>query len=155
MVFLLGVSVYANWNAYTDPAFARADFRGAIRYLTRHIGPDETIILLSGHMFPVFDYYAPDLERHLLPDSPTLDTTRTLDYSIADDLRTWFAGKSGVWLVLWQDEVVDPSGYLTTMLGEAAEEQPVDRVFPKLRGQALSPARGSRILYPTAHRPPH
>jgi hypothetical protein len=133
LVFLLGVAAYANLNAYTDPAFARADFRGAIRFLSKNISPDETIILLSGHMYPVFDYYAPDLERYLLPDSPTLDTSRTLDFSIADDLRMWFAGKSGVWLLLWQDEVVDPSGYLMTMLDEAAEELPVDRVFPKLQ----------------------
>ena len=132
LIFLLGVSAYANWNAYTDPAFARADFRGAARYLREHSSADEAILLVSGHMFPVFDYYAPGVERHLLPDSPTLDTTRTLDYSIAADLNNWLAGKSGVWLVLWQDQVVDPTGYLTTMLGEVAQEQPVERAFPQI-----------------------
>ncbi len=133
LLFALGVSAYADINAYTDPAFARADFRGAVRYLRDHIGPDETVILVSGHMFPAFDYYAPDLERHLLPDSPTLDTTQTLDYSIADRLNEWLAGKKGVWLVLWQDEVVDPAGFLTAMLDDLAEEQPVDRTFAQVR----------------------
>jgi len=132
LIFLLGVSAYANSLAYTDPAFARADFRGVARYLREHVGPDETIILASGHMFPVFDYYAPDLERHLLPDSPTLDVTQTLDYSIASDLNEWLAGKDGVWLVLWQDEVVDPTGYLTSMLDEVGDQQPVDRTFPQI-----------------------
>ncbi len=132
LIFVLGVSAYANYNAYTDPAFARADFRGVARYVQRHIAPDETIILSSGHMFPVFDYYAPGVERHLLPDSPTLDTTRTLDYSIAIDLNRWLAGRGGVWLVLWQDEVVDPSGYLTAILTEEGEEQPVDGTFAKV-----------------------
>jgi hypothetical protein len=130
--FLLSVSVYANHNAYADPAFARADFRGVARTIQEEMGPDEAIILTSGHMFPVFDYYAPGVERHLLPDSPTLDTTRTLDYSIAADLNRWLAGKDGVWLVLWQDEVVDPTGYLTAMLGEVAEEQSVGQVFPQV-----------------------
>ncbi|HFD40415.1 MAG TPA: phospholipid carrier-dependent glycosyltransferase, partial [Anaerolineae bacterium] len=133
LLFLLGVSAYATRNAYTDPAFARADFRGAVRYLRKHIGPNETVILVSGHMFPAFDYYAPDLERHLLPESQTLDTTQTLDYSIAGKLNEWLAGKDGVWLVLWQDEVVDPAGFLTAMLDDLAVEEPVDRTFAQVR----------------------
>ena len=132
LIFLLVSALYADRNAYTDPAFARADFRSAARYLERHAGKDEAIILSSGHMFPVWDYYAADGERYLLPDSPTLDTTRTLDYGIAADLNRWLAGRSGVWLVLWQNEVVDPNGYLTSMLGELAVEEPVDRGFPRI-----------------------
>jgi mannosyltransferase len=129
LIFVLGVSAYANYNAFRDPVFSREDFRGVARYVRRHIAPDETVILTSGHMFPVFDYYAPAIERHLLPDSPTLDTTRTLDYGIAADLNRWLAGRSGVWVVLWQDEVVDPVGYLTTLLGQVGTEQPVERGF--------------------------
>ncbi|MFC2037635.1 glycosyltransferase family 39 protein, partial [Chloroflexota bacterium] len=133
LAFVLSVSAYANANAYFDPAFARADFRGVTRYLGKHIAPDETIILSSGHMYPVFDYYAAGVERHLLPDSATLDTTRTLDYSIASDLKEWLTARGGVWVVLWQDDVVDPAGYLTTILGEVGEEQPVDRGFAKVK----------------------
>jgi hypothetical protein len=83
-------------------------------------------------MFPVWDYYAPGVERHLLPDSPTLDTNLTLDYSIAQDLNQWLEDKQGVWVVLWQDEVVDPTGYLTTMLADVGDEQPVDQSFPEV-----------------------
>jgi hypothetical protein len=133
LVFVLCASAYANYNAYTNPAFARADFRGVTRYVRKQIAPDETIILTSGHMFPVFDYYAAGTERHLLPDSPTLDTTRTLDYSIASDLNDWLADKGGVWLVLWQDQVVDPAGYLTSMMDEAGQEQVVDKTFTQVR----------------------
>lgn len=133
LVFLLGVSVYAGRNAYGAPDYARPDFRNAVRYLRHHIEDGETVILTSGHMFPVYDYYARGLKRFLLPDSPTLDTTRTLDYSVGADLNRWLAGKSGVWLVLWQDEVVDPVGYLTTLLDQVGEEQPVAKTFPKVR----------------------
>lgn len=132
LIFLLVSGLYADRNAYHDPAFARADFRGVARYLERHAAEDETIILSSGHMFPVWDYYAGDGERHLLPDSPTLDTTRTLDYGIAADLNRWLAGRGGVWLVLWQHDVVDPSGYLTAMLGDLAVEEPVEGGFPQI-----------------------
>lgn len=132
-IMLLGASAYADYNAYADPTFARADFRSVAAYVRQQIGPDETIILTSGHMFPVWDYYAAGLERHLLPDSPTLDTGLTLDYSIAQDLNEWLADKGGVWVVLWQDEVVDPTGYLTAMLAEVGDEQPVDQSFPQVR----------------------
>ncbi len=133
LIFVLGVSVYADFNMYANPAVARADFRGVARYIRRHIAPDETVILSSGHLYPVFDVYAPNVERHLLPESPTLDTTTTLDYSVAHDLNRWLAGLGGVWVVLWQDEVVDPVGYLPAMLEGAGEEQPVDRTFAQVR----------------------
>jgi uncharacterized membrane protein len=133
LIMILGASAYANYNAYADPTFARADFRSVAGYVRQHIEPDETIILTSGHMYPVWDYYAPGVERHLLPDSPTLDTNLTLDYSIALDLNEWLADKNGVWVVLWQDEVVDPPGYLTTMLAEVGDEQPVEQSFPEIK----------------------
>jgi mannosyltransferase len=132
LIMILAVSVYASYNAYADPTFARADFRSVARYVRQNIEPGETIILTSGHMFPVWDYYAPGVERHLLPDSPTLDTNLTLDYSIAQDLNQWLEDKQGVWVVLWQDEVVDPTGYLTTMLADVGDEQPVDQSFPEV-----------------------
>jgi 4-amino-4-deoxy-L-arabinose transferase-like glycosyltransferase len=132
LLLVVGTSAYATYQAYAAPAFARADFRGAAAHVQQSIQPDETIILCSGHMFPVWDLYAPGIERHLLPDSPTLDTTRLLDYSIASELNSWLSGKGGVWLVLWQDEVVDPVGYLPAMLEKAGEEVSVDRSFAQL-----------------------
>ena len=91
LVFVLGVSAYADRNVYGDPSFARADFRAAIRYLRNHIQKNEAVILTSGHLFPVYDYYARGLGRLLLPDSPTLDTGQTLDYGIAPELNRWLS----------------------------------------------------------------
>lgn len=129
---LSGASVYAVYQAYTVPDFARADFRGVVRHLEEHVGQDETVILVSGHMFPVFDLYGAGLERHLLPDSATLDTTRVLDYSVADDLNRWLLGRRGVWIVLWQDEVVDPVGLLAMMLDDVGEQVPVSQTFAQI-----------------------
>ncbi|MBN1659989.1 MAG: glycosyltransferase family 39 protein [Anaerolineae bacterium] len=132
LLFLVAASLYADMGAYGDPAFARADFRGVARHLRGHVQENETILLVSGHAFPVFDYYAPDLDLHLLPDTPTLDTTATLDYSIAGSLNEWLGDKRGVWLVLWQDDVVDPAGYLTSMLGEVGEQVPAGETFSQI-----------------------
>ena len=155
LIFVLSVSAYADRNAYGNPSFARADFRAAIRYLRSHIQDHESVILTSGHLFPVYDYYARGLARHLLPDSPTLDTTRTLDYGIAAQLNQWLADpakpKEGVWLVLWQDEVVDPVGYLTALLDEAGEEQLVTKTFPGVRLKYYRFSQGTR--FPEGERP--
>jgi len=155
LVFILGVSVCAGRNAYGNPSFARTDFKAAIRYLRNHIQDHETVILTSGHMFPVYDYYAQGLARHLLPDSATLDTTQTLDYGIGAELNRWLADpanpKEGVWLVLWQDEVVDPVGYLTTLLDGAGEEQPIEKTFPGVRLKHYRFPEGARL--PEGDRP--
>ncbi len=129
VLFLLGTAAFALRNTYVDPAFARSDFRAVAEYLDQHVEVDETVILVSGHAFPVFDYYAPEIERHLLPDEPTLNTENTLDFSIAAQLNEWLSNRRGLWLVLWQDEVVDPAGYLTTMLADLGVEQPVEQTF--------------------------
>ena len=155
LIFLLGVSAYADLNVYGDPSFARADFRAAIRYLRNHIQKNEAVVLTSGHLFPVYDYYAHGLARHLLPDSPTLDTSQILDYGIAPQLNRWLSDpadpKDGVWLVLWQDEVVDPVGYLTALLDEAGEEQPVTKTFPGVRLKHYRFQQGTR--FPESDRP--
>src|SRR5581483_9807586 len=67
---LFGTSLYAVNNAYFDPAFTKADFRGVANYISANAGDDEAIILTSGHLFPAFDYYYRDakLPELRLPD---------------------------------------------------------------------------------------
>jgi hypothetical protein len=57
-----------------------------------------------------------------------------------------------VWLVLWQDEVVDPVGYLTELLGGAGQEQPIEKTFPGVRLKHYRLAEGTR--FPEGRRPP-
>ena len=129
MGFMFGSFIYADRNIYTDPAFTKADFRGVTDYLRAHRAPDEMVILVSGHMFPVFDYYMPDAEPIRLPADRTLSTEHVLGYDMADELNAKLAGKSGVWVVRWQDEVVDPNGMLEMLLDSAGERVIVDGAF--------------------------
>jgi len=129
LCFILATSAYSDFNAYFDVKFTKDDFRSAARYIESHIQDNEVVILTSGHLFPVFTYYYDQDNWYPIPDEPTLSTERVLNYSVADDLNRILAGKEGVWLLLWQDEVVDPNGFLTMMLGEEGELQPFEGGF--------------------------
>ncbi len=114
---------------FTDPRFTKPDFRGAARYVRARIAPDEAVLLVSGHMSPVWDYYAGDLPRVRLPDIDVLDVNAVLSYEVGERLAQALAGKRGAWLVLWQDEVVDPNGVVVDILEATGTELPVDRSF--------------------------
>jgi hypothetical protein len=121
LLFILTTSAYADYNNYFNIHFTKPDFRGAARYIEKHIGPGETVILTSGHMYPVFTYYYRGQNWCPIPAERTLSTEHTLNFGVAADLNRALAGKSGVWVVLWQDEVVDPNGFLLMMLEEKGE----------------------------------
>jgi mannosyltransferase len=143
LVCYLGVtSGYAIYNAYFDIDFLKDDFRSAARFIEEHKGENEVVILTSGHMFPVFTYYYVGDDWYPIPDEPTLSAERVLGYSLAGDLNRILKGKDGVWVLLWQDEVVDPVGFLTMMLGEEGQLVPYEGGFWGLRllHYALPPA---------------
>ncbi len=127
--FLVATSAYSDFNAYFDIKFTKDDFRSAARHIQSHIQDNEVVILTSGHLFPVFTYYYDQNSWYPIPDEPTLSTERVLNYSVADELNRILAGKEGVWLLLWQDEVVDPNGFLTMMLGEEGKLLPFEGGF--------------------------
>ena len=141
--FLGFTSGYADSNAYFDPAFSKASFRDVAQYVDEHIAPDEAIILTSGHLFPVFDYYyrgeAPQVR---LPDDATLNTDHVIGYDSANVLNQTIAGKRGVWVVMWQDEVVDPNGFIPMLLSSRGKEQKIEGTSfyqVRLRHWTLSP----------------
>jgi len=109
---------------YADARLSKDDFRGAARYLQNHIAADETVLLLSGHFKTVWDYYYPG-ERTPLPDIPILNLNKTLNYATADTLNLALAGKRGAWVVRWQDEVIDPNGFVQMFLDQTGQPQPV------------------------------
>ncbi|MBA3530824.1 MAG: glycosyltransferase family 39 protein [Ardenticatenales bacterium] len=121
---LVGTFLLADLALFTDPAFAKDDWRGVTHYLNEHSRPGEPILLVSGHTFPVFDYYY-DAEQEVLhlPDEATLDTTAVLGLETRQRLAEELPGASGVWVVYWQDEVVDPESIVATLLGAVGGER--------------------------------
>ena len=131
---------------FTDPAFTKPDFRGAIAYIRAHRTPNEPVFLISGHMSPVFDYYAPDIPRLRLPDIDVLDVNRVLGFEVAKDINRAIAGADGVWLLLWQDEVVDPMGVVPYLLSLVGEEDPrVPNAFWHVRVRHYRLPPGARV----------
>ncbi|NLE75378.1 MAG: hypothetical protein GX605_01330 [Chloroflexi bacterium] len=141
VLFVVGVSAYAGWNLYHDPAFSKADFRGVARHVRGHAAADETVVLVSGHMVPVWDYYWPGSPRIPVPPLRILDARDPVGWEAAETLNDALAGRGGAWLVLWQDDVVDPSGIVAYLLERGGQPLPVDAAFwhVGLRHYALPP----------------
>lgn len=123
--FVLATSAYADYNLFSNPNMRRPDFRAAISYICEQRKPDEAVLLVSGHMFPIFDYYCPNCERYPIPDDPLLRVDHMLTLQFIDQLQYIMAGKHGAWLLLWQDHVVDPQHIVANLLLSQGTELPV------------------------------
>lgn len=111
-----------NW--FTDHSFLKAQWREAAAYVRLHHEPDEAVVLVSGHAWPVWEYYAPDLPAIRLPDLEILDVDAVLDFQASGvALQDALQGYDGAWLVNWQDEVVDPTGVVPVQLAWAGTEK--------------------------------
>lgn len=108
-------------NLYSNPTYSKDDWRAVADYVRTHRQSDEAIILVSGHAFPVFAYYYGWEGWQALPADVQLDVTHVLHYpTVAPRLNHILDGDGGAWLVLWQDEVVDPTGLVSTLLDGAS-----------------------------------
>ena len=148
--FLIATSVIGLRNWFTDPAFTKAQWRELAAAVRAQIAADEAVLLVSGHASPAWDYYAPDIPRMRLPDIDILDVNAVLGFATGAKLEQALAGKSGAWLVSWQDAVVDPAGSVPYFLDRAGAEQPVGQAFWhlglrhwRLRPDAIFPAEAS------------
>ena len=120
LMFILTTSIYSlnNWfQPYRVNQFNKADFRITAQIVSERIGPDETVLLSSGHMFPAWAYYYGWGGWERLPDIEILDVNATLDLSVGDELDRLLGGKDGIWLVRWQNDVTDPFDVLPLYLG--------------------------------------
>jgi hypothetical protein len=130
ILFLTTTFLYASFNWFTNPAFSKDDWRGVTEFLRPRLGEEEAIALISGHAWPVWDYYAPDLPAVRLPDLRILDVDAVLDFAdTAQPLREALdplSDRPGIWLIGWQDDVIDPTGVVPVQLTVAGKEKGLD-----------------------------
>lgn len=139
--------VYADRNWFVEPAYTKAQWRELAGYVRARRQPDEAVILVSGHAWPVWHYYAPDIDPIRLPGIEILDVNAVLDFANSGQaLTAALAGSTGVWLVTWQDEVVDPMGVTALHLELAGSELPTTAAFWQLGLRHFTAVDGERIV---------
>jgi len=150
-VLVLAASLAADRGLYFSPAMRKPDFRSAIRYICESSAPDEAIVLVSGHMFPIFDYYCPGRTRYPLPDDPVLRVDHMLSLNVADRLQQITAGSRGVWVLMWQDDVVDPGQVVLDLLLAGGKELPVLDSFRAVKVRHIGLPPGAMLGWSTAN----
>ncbi|MDI7274614.1 MAG: glycosyltransferase family 39 protein [Anaerolineae bacterium] len=140
-------SAYASTNTWRDSAYGRDDLRGAARFLAGAVGPEESLILLSGHFAPAFALYCHQEDWFPIPPAmtpaPSVEDVLTLD--VLDAVNLAVQGKQGVWLLLWQHEVVDPNGVVLALFDLLGTRQPVAEQFRGLELRHYSLPAGLRL----------
>jgi 4-amino-4-deoxy-L-arabinose transferase-like glycosyltransferase len=155
LLCIMASSAVANFNWFFNNAFAKAQWRQMVEFLRPRLAPDEGVILVSGHAWPVWDYYAPDLPALRLPGIDVLDVDEVLTFeNTAAPLRTLVERYPGAWLALWQEEVVDPNDVVPVQLELSGREKGSSALFNQLTLRRFSRLRSSRIAdQPPIQRP--
>lgn len=122
---IVATSVFSLYNWFADPRFAKDDFKALAQFVRERSAPDETVLLSSGHLYPVWAYYYGWQGWTPLPKMERLDITRVTDLSISTAMAEALQDKGGVWLVSWQDEVIDPNGVVPFWLDRIGQ-RPID-----------------------------
>jgi len=125
IIYIVTTSAYSlsNWFVpYRDNQFNKADFRITAQIVRQRVGPEEAVVLSSGHMFPAWAYYYGWQGWHRVPDIEVLDVNAAIDLTAGEGLGRLLQGRPGVWLVRWQNQVTDPFDVLPLYLGTVGEE---------------------------------
>ena len=150
VVLLVAGGLWSNWNWFFNHAYDKDHWRQITAFLRERLAPDEQIVLVSGHAWPVWQYYAPDLPVVRLPDLEILDVDSVLDFDTSGPpLMAAFdeaGGKRGAWLVNWQDEVVDPNDVAPVQLELGGREKGQNATFNGLTLRRYGGIRPARLV---------
>lgn len=133
LVFVSAVALYADWHYHFTVAYHRPDFRAAVRFVCGEAGQDESVLLVSGHMFPIFDYYCPGRERYPIPNTRVLRVDQRIGFEVIETLQRAAEGKRDIWVMLWQDYFVDPHSIVGWLISDQAEAPRDEFYFHKIR----------------------
>jgi hypothetical protein len=147
---LVAGALWSNANWFYARAYSKDDWRGLAEFLRPRIASYENVVLVSGHAWPVWHYYAPDIPVVRLPAIDVLDVDAVLTFgNTAQPLRSAFTettGITGTWLIAWQDEVVDPSGIVPVQLELGGREKGQTARFWGLTVRRFSRLRAHRFV---------
>jgi hypothetical protein len=153
VVFLVFTSAASVRNWFGNPAFTKAQWRQVAAAVRANKTTNEAVLLVSGHAWPAWEYYAPDIPATRLPEIDILDVNAVLGFETASAIGQALQGKDGAWLVSWQAEAVDPVRVAPYLLDRAGDEEPSPGQFWQvgLRHWKLHPG----ATYPAQPAPEH
>lgn len=150
LLFLILGFVYGVAGWFFNPSFSKDQWRQLAEFLRPRLAPNEAVILVSGHAWPVWQYYAPDITPVRLPELEILDVNAVLDFRTTGGiLRRAFSAESGLrgaWLVAWQDEVVDPNRITPIQLELSGREKGQSATFHGLGLRRFTGFREHRFV---------
>jgi mannosyltransferase len=116
LIGLSFTSIVSLYHYYTNPAYARDDYRAIVHFIKAVGGPEDAIILNAEGQQDIFNYYFEqeppvNISIHPLPRQRPLNETATREemHSIANTAAT-------VYGVYWATRQADPSGLIETWL---------------------------------------
>lgn len=119
LLVLLAFTTFAPLKAYFhDPRLAREDFRSAAQFLESRQEEGDAILFNAWYARYPFDYY---YGGALVRSGPFLRAPLT-ETEVVAGLNEAAQGHQRLWLVLWQDEVLDPGRYVLLQLDRFGEK---------------------------------
>ena len=130
---------------YSDPALARPDVRAVARYIEAAELPSDAILLVGGHQAPAFTHYYHG-QATVIPLPPDLlpAAQAPLDARSLSQLKAIVQAHPRVWLVLWQNQISDPTRIVEDTLAAAGKRINVGANFHGM-GVLLLDVDGARI----------
>jgi len=118
-ILLLSLSIASAislFNYYTNPVYARDDYRGIVNFIKAVGNPDDAIILYAEGQQDVFNYYyrqepPVSIPVYPLPRRRPLDETATLA-----ELQTIADTANNIYGVYWATQQADPAGLIEDWL---------------------------------------
>ena len=134
-IVFLAASFSQLWQVYYGPGYRKEDNRGAASYISQHYQPGDVVILMMDpYSFP---YYT----HGTIPATPLQPGDNML--AGANSLNRILAGHTRAWLLLWNADFADPTGFVRNALESTYPETPVEQF------------NGLGLKLFTIDRPPH
>ncbi|MFQ6100607.1 MAG: glycosyltransferase family 39 protein [Anaerolineae bacterium] len=126
---LLGVYLVATFlslrNLYSDPAYARDDYRQIGADVAASVRPGDGIILNAPNQWEVFTYYYPDQDVHPAPYRPGPEGVEAFMTPLTEQYQRLF-------VLYWGDDESDPQRLIETWLAANAYKAG-DRWYGRVR----------------------
>jgi 4-amino-4-deoxy-L-arabinose transferase-like glycosyltransferase len=121
LAVVVGASLDQLWQVYYGPGYRKEDNRDLTAYVEQHFQPGDVVILMMDPFS--FPYYS-----HGTIPATQLQPGSNIQ-GAADSLNTILAGHKRAWLILWNPDWADPTGYVRHALESTYRQIPIGRQF--------------------------